>query len=300
MKARYILASLALIPALSLPSCRSVSMKDLAGIDLEAAEATETYTDPMELSPAVDPFDIRLPIITMIVPENLDQMDAIGNTATARTSYESTNRLSAPIGVCLGNGLSIDYRGNVYIDPFVHLVEETADDFVLTNMNRRVEKTGRSVRITAPMAASTNIELKDDGIVVKKAMAGYSVELEPGKANLIPESILTVPRASVAIRDDTAVIEYQKLFITRIATTLGPEGAIFNGRKDVSFPSYTVTKRGDAYTIVKMDRANPETYKVYFLDRKILVFANGRLRDVFEFDERGVRMNKKPFIVIKG
>jgi hypothetical protein len=299
MKVRFLSVPFAVLAALALASCRTVSMRDFDGIDLAAAENEEAHSEPMKISPAVDLFDFRLPIVTIDIPQSLDEESAIGNTTTSKDSYETAKRLSAPIGIGLGNGLSIDYRGNVYIDPFVHLADATAGDYVMKSGARRLEKKGSTYRITSLMEGSVTVDASEEDITVKTGLGRSTVTISEDKAEWIPPSLLVSPKASAQVKGNRADIEIQKLFTSKISSVKQSGGFIFNDRRDTSFPSYTVKKNGDAYTIEKYNRASPETYIVYFLDKKIVVFANGRLKDVFEIEASGITMNKKPFIVIE-
>jgi hypothetical protein len=299
MKARFLAIPFAMLLAFAFASCRTVSMRDLAGVDLAAAETAETHSEPMKISPAVDLFDFRLPIVTIDIPYTLDEESKIGLTSTSKDSYETAKRMSAPIGVGLGNGLSIDYRGNVYIDPFVHLADATAGDYVMKYGARRLERTGSSYRITSLMEGSITVDTSEEDISVKTGLGRSTVTVSADKAEWIPPSLLVSPKASVSVKGNRADIEIQKLFTAKISSIKQSGGFIFNDRRDTSFASYTVKKNGDVYTISKYNLAVPETYKVYFLDKRIVVFADGRLRDVFEIGESGITMNKKPFIVIE-
>jgi hypothetical protein len=299
MKVRFLAFPFAILSALALASCRTVSMRDLAGVDLAEAEIAETHSGPLKVSPAVDLFDFRLPIVTIDIPNSLDEESMIGNTSTSKDSYETAKRMSAPIGISLGNGLSIDYRGNVYIDPFVHLADATAGDYVMKNGVRRLERTGSTYKITSPMEGSVTVDASEEDITVKTGLGRTTVTISEDKAEWFPPSLLVSPKASAQVKGNRADIEIQKLFTAKISSIKQSGGFVFNDRRDTSFPSYTVKKNGDAYTIAKYNLAAPETYKIYFLDKKIVVFADGRLRDIFEVGESGITMNKKPFIVIE-
>ena len=251
------ICALAAAAVLAIGACATTrSDPRFASVDWHALEASQVSSAPIEVLPEIDPFGLRVPLVTV---------EKTRVTGTDMTRHTVVDHPVSPVGVLFGNGLAVDTEGNIFLDVLALLHVDLHEDFDLRVDEGRLRRNGDSLQLFEPLSAPAAVTIDDTAVTLKAGLNRWGYTIDGGSYKYTSPGLLGATY-DVSAGTGSVTLTAWKIFSTTYTVTLVDQAATFA-------PYYKVAKRGDAYHIDGMGD-NLKSYTLY-IDGARMIFCEG-------------------------
>jgi len=263
-----------------------------AGTDWGTLESFTAFTGPMEFLPEVEAANLRISLFF------------IGSSVLERAPDVASLRFSRmePFGVYLGNGLAIDSAGSVFLDVLKLLRIDTSRDFRVTckaddsSGTIRLTKDDKGTTLDSPRGRGTVVQ-SDGELTLKTASGKESMKLTTTAGAFSYRSTIAFDPSSEMKADGSRIAVKSGLRVdSGLAIDRQEASVVFNPSSGKTWPSYIVTKQGDAYIIEYRSETARLIFKVYFSESAVYVVRNGFVMSTVKISDSSVLVNGKEVV----
>jgi len=276
--------------AFLLAGCGSFT-SSVKNVDWAARESTASYTEPMVLHPAYEAFHLRVPLLA-----------PAPSTQTNEQKPSTQAADMAPLGVSLGNGVSVDARGYLFLDVLKLLRIDMNSPFSvscrsteLVNNLTTLERKDGKLLLSSPFAGKGEVVLTDDGFVMKTTEGQDRMKIvKEGEALKYVTSILFDQGFELRSSDDGTLTVKELRFFGRTTEIRDNGGTIsIDPSLTTEAPAYQIRKNGDVYFIESSQGTVRASYRLYFTGAMIYLVQQGSIISRIEIGDSFIRVNGK-------
>jgi hypothetical protein len=252
-------------------------------IDWSTLEAQQSWSDPIAVVPEIDPFDLRIPLVTVARARV---------TGTGTTRHTVVDYPSSPVGVLFGNGLALDTEGNLFLDVIAMLKVDVRKDFDLRYGRVRLVHSGASFQMFTAMSLTTSITLSDTALTLKTGMGTWGYTLDGSTYRYASSGPLSTAYEVTAAENSVTLTVSALFSTTSAAITLAGQSAAFS-------PFYRVTKNGDAYHIEGLGDTS-KSYTLSYAGSRIIFCEGEEVLKEIQIDRGSVLVDGRKVITFTG